>query len=62
MTIPSLTKADLLQIDMPVPPIAIQLKFDTLIAKIDLLKVKNTNKFEIDLFSSLSQKAFSGQL
>lgn len=62
VTIPSLTKADLLQIEIPLPPIATQRILDQIIDKTDSMKEKHAGNLEVDLFSSLSQKAFSGQL
>lgn len=62
VTIPSLTKTDLLQIDIPLPPRAAQVKFDEVVERVDMLSAKNEKALSERLFESLSQKAFSGQL
>jgi len=62
VTIPSLTKTDLLQVDMPLPPREAQGKFDEIVERIDMLSAKNEKALSEPLFESLSQKAFSGQL
>jgi len=62
VTIPSLTKTDLLQIDIPLPPRDVQGKFDEVVERIDMLSAKNEKTLSEQLFESLSQKAFSGQL
>ncbi|GHF97426.1 restriction endonuclease subunit S [Thalassotalea marina] len=64
VTIPSLTKADLLEIQIPVPDLALINKFDTVVKKLESTKaLKTTSLFESNIaFSSLSQKAFAGGL
>lgn len=60
--IPSLSKVDLLQIQMPIPPIEIQREFDAIVDKVDGF-TKMASKFDANaLFLSISQKAFSGKL
>jgi type I restriction enzyme S subunit len=64
VTIPSLTKADLLNIEIPMPPVILQMKFEKVCNKIELQNIR-TQSQEVkvkDLFSSLSQKAFAGNL
>lgn len=64
VTIPSLTKTDLLKLLMPLPPIHLQSEFDKLVtAEKNMLK-KITHQYEDleSLFYSLSQKAFKGEL
>ena len=63
-TLPSLTKADLLKISMPCPPIKIQNQFDErnkIIEKQKQQAEQNLAKSE-ELFSSLLQRAFKGEL
>lgn len=62
VTIPSLTKTDLLQIDIPLPSRDVQGNFDEVVERIDMLSAKNEKTLSEQLFESLSQKAFSGQL
>lgn len=62
VTIPSLTKTDLLQINIPIPPFQNQCVFDDIVAKIEDLSDKNRRAFSNKIFESLSQKAFSGNL
>ncbi|MDB4806910.1 restriction endonuclease subunit S [Pseudomonadales bacterium] len=62
VTIPSLTKADLLEIVMPVPSYKEQLKFDIMVEKTESLLEKSYMFTDMPLFESLSQKAFSGEL
>jgi type I restriction enzyme, S subunit len=63
-TIPSLTKANLLKIDMALPPIALQNKFAERVLRIESLK--ETQKQSTDdiniLFDALMQKAFRGEI
>lgn len=64
VTIPSLTKADLLEVKIPVPCIEKQKLFDGIVNKLNSMKInyENAESASIDAFNSLSQKAFSGQL
>lgn len=64
VTIPSLTKKDLLEIDIPIPPIELQNKFADYVLKIEEEKKKlNASLLELeDLFDSLMEDAFSGNL
>lgn len=64
VTIPSLTKADLLEVKIPVPSIEKQKLFDDIVNKLNSMKVNYecAESAGIDAFNSLSQKAFSGQL
>ena len=41
VTIPSLTKADLLKIEMPLPPLALQQEFAAFVSQVDKLAFKN---------------------
>ncbi len=64
VTIPSLTKKDLLDIDIPVPPIELQNKFADYVVKIEEEKKKLRESLEEleTLFDALMQDAFSGNL
>lgn len=64
VTIPSLTKKDLLDIDIPVPPIEMQNKFADYVVKIEEEKKKLRESLEEleTLFDALMQDAFSGNL
>ena len=64
VTIPSLTKRDLLEIDIPVPPIELQNKFAEYVINIEEEKKKlNSSLNELEsLFDALMQDAFSGNL
>lgn len=64
VTIPSLTKKDLLDIDIPVPPIEMQNKFADYVLKIEEEKKKLRESLEEleTLFDALMQDAFSGNL
>nr|WP_301003301.1 restriction endonuclease subunit S [Pseudoalteromonas sp.] len=64
VTIPSLTKVDLLQISIPLPDISKQISFDKIVNKIELIISKNIHSSQStnDIFNSLSQKAFAGEL
>ena len=60
--VPSLSKVDLLQIHMPIPPVELQKEFDAIVDKVDGF-TKTASKFDVNaLFLSISQKAFSGKL
>ena len=63
-TLPSLTKKNLLDIKIPLPPIELQEKFASIVKEVEKLKEKqNKSKKEMDLlFDSLMQKAFAGEL
>ena len=64
VTIPSLTKVDLLQISIPLPDISKQIRFDKIVNKIELIISKNIHSSQSanDIFNSLSQQAFAGEL
>jgi type I restriction enzyme S subunit len=64
VTIPSLTKADLLDIKIPVPNLTLIKKFDDVVAQLELTKVLINNSLieSNQAFNSLSQKAFAGEL
>ena len=60
VTIPSLTKADLLKIEMPIPDLALQKKFSEFVAQVDKSKFavqKALDKAQL-LFDSLMQQYF----
>jgi len=62
VTIPSLTKADLLQVEMPLPDIQTQENFDNIVKKVEaLLETVDKTKGML-LFDALSQKAFRAEL
>ena len=60
VTIPSLTKSDLLDIDMPIPPIDLQNEFATFVSQVDKLKseIKESLEKLETLKKSLMQKYF----
>jgi type I restriction enzyme S subunit len=60
VTIPSLTKADLLELEMPLPDKALQIKFDEIILKVDRALSVAKEIVKEPMFMALSQKAFSG--
>jgi len=64
VTIPSLTKSDLLILKIPLPSIDEQKVFDMLVEKIDVLleQFKASELKSNNSFNSLSQKAFAGEL
>ena len=64
VTIPSLTKADLLEVNIPLPTLKLIEKFDQIVEKVSDLHLKNAiNGLQANkMFNALSQKAFSGQL
>ncbi|ENA1148402.1 restriction endonuclease subunit S [Vibrio alginolyticus] len=63
-SMPNISKAKLLEVEVPVPPIELQCRFAEVVFKIRKSHQRNTesqsNSFLF--FNSLSQKAFSGQL
>ncbi|WP_373423898.1 MULTISPECIES: restriction endonuclease subunit S [unclassified Acinetobacter] len=61
VTIPSLTKSDLLNIKIPIPPLEKQLYFSNICDQTRKLKSKMELK-DLNLFSSLQNQAFSGTL
>jgi len=63
VTIPSLTKRDLLKIDIPIPPLELQNKFATRIEAIQKLKfeIEKSLKETENLYNSLMQKFFSNK-
>lgn len=60
VTIPSLTKTDLLNIDIPIPPIELQNKFAEFVKQIDKQKIEieNSLKEMQELYESLMDKYF----
>lgn len=60
--VPSLSKVDLLQIQMPTPPIELQKKFDVIVDKVDGFTKKSSAFDANTLFLSISKNAFSGKL
>lgn len=60
VTIPSLTKTDLLNIDIPIPPIELQNKFAEFVKQIDKQKFKTERSLEEmqELYESLMDKYF----
>ncbi len=64
VTIPSLTKADLLEVKIPVPNNEKQKLFDDVVNQLNSMKInsKYAERSGIDAFNSLSQKAFAGEL
>ncbi len=64
VTIPSLTKYTLLKINIPTPPIALQTQFAERVTMIEEQKAKAQASLEKseELFNSLLQKAFKGEL
>lgn len=64
VTIPSLTKKDLLEIQIPLPPIELQEQFAAKVEAIEAQKAKlQTSLEEMEtLFDALMQEAFSGNL
>ena len=63
VTIPSLTKRDLLKIDIPIPPLELQNKFATKIEVIQKLKfeIEKSLKETENLYNSLMQKFFTNK-
>jgi type I restriction enzyme S subunit len=64
VTIPSLTKTDLLDIKIPLPDMEKQKKFDEIAEHLNRLD-NSYKKFKVDAFynfNSISQKAFTGEL
>jgi len=63
-TLPSLTKKNLLNIEISLPPLVLQEKFASIVKEVEKLKEKQKKSTEdIDeLFDSLMQKAFAGEL
>ncbi len=64
VTIPSLTKVDLLQISIPLPDISKQIRFDQIVSQIELIVNKSSmsSQSASDIFNSLCQRAFEGKL
>jgi type I restriction enzyme S subunit len=64
VTIPSLTKSDLLNIEIPLPPISLQEIFTSRIEAVEQLKADNNAALakHNTLFASLQHSAFTGQL
>lgn len=62
VTIPSLRKVDLYEIQIPIPPIELQQKFSEIVEKVNGIKSRIQQAQELPLFDALSQKAFKGEL
>lgn len=64
VTIPSLTKVDLYEIDIPVPDFNLITKFSQIVEATNIQKERNVKSlaYVSDIFNALSQKAFSGKL
>lgn len=62
VTIPSLTKADLLNVELPLPNINLQKEFDSVVDKVDVYLEKAFDFESNKSFEALSQKAFKGEL
>lgn len=63
-TLPSLTKNNLLQINMPIPPIELQQKFTKIVENVENIIIhqeKSTQEIN-KLYDALIQKAFNGNL
>ena len=62
--VPDLHLIEIKNFKIPLPPIKLQEKFVSIVQEVEKLKEKqNTSKIEIDeLFNSLMQKAFTGEL
>lgn len=62
VTIPSLRKVDLYEIQIPIPPIELQQKFSEIVEKVNTIKARIQHAQELPLFDALSQQAFKGEL
>lgn len=62
VTIPSLRKVDLYEIQIPIPPIELQQKFSNIVEKVNGIKARIQHAQELPLFDALSQQAFKGEL
>lgn len=63
VTIPSLTKSDLLEIQIPLPDISIQNKFDLIVEKINGMKAHHSAGLELsnNSFNALSNRLFTNE-
>lgn len=63
-TLPSLTKSNLLEIEMPIPPLSVQKHIVLILEQVEKLREKQKqSKEQVDnLFNALIQKAFNGEL
>lgn len=64
VTIPSLTKADLLEVKIPLPDIEFQHKFDLVVNNVSSMshKYSDSKQNSSNAFNSLCQQAFAGEL
>jgi len=62
VTIPSLTKADLLNVKLPIPKLSVQKEFDDIVTKLDSYLGKAFDFESNKSFEALSQQAFKGEL
>ncbi|PKH07124.1 restriction endonuclease subunit S [Moritella sp. Urea-trap-13] len=63
-SMPNISKAKLIEVEIPIPPIALQRKFASIVQHVRDNSKKKQESHDVanSFFDSLSQKAFSGQL